>query len=274
MSASVLILTLNEERNLPRCLASIKWCDDVVVLDSGSTDRTLQIAMEAGAKVLERPFDNYASQRNYGLNEIAYVYPWVLMLDADEACTDALHGEIKRKLSTPNAVCLYRFRRKDFFMGRWLRRSAGYPSWFGRLVKVGHVRVEREVNEEYVTDGEVGFLDAHIHHYPFNKGFSAWFEKHNRYSEMEARRIAQGKNRIVWKNLLSSDPTERRQVIKAIVYRMPGRPLVMFFLLYLLRGGFLDGRAGLTYCLLRSFYEFMISCKATEHRLRKLGRPL
>ncbi len=275
MSVSVLILTLNEEKNLPRCLQSLGWCDDIVVLDSFSTDRTVEIAKAAGARVVQRRFDNYAAQRNYGLNEIEFKYPWVLMLDADEACTDAFYREIAAKMGqADNDICLYRFRRKDFFMGRWLRRSGGYPSWFGRLMKRGHVKVEREINEEYHTDGEVGFLEAHIHHYPFNKGFAAWFEKHNRYSDMEAAFISQGKNEIVWKNLFSRDPSVRRQFVKAVVYRLPGRPVIMFFLLYVVRGGFLDGRAGLTYCLLRAFYEFMINCKVKEYRLRKTDSPL
>lgn len=275
MTASVLILTLNEEQNLPNCLASLGWCDDIVVLDSFSTDKTIEIAEAAGARVIQRRFDNYAAQRNYGLNEIKFNYPWVLMLDADEVCTDEFSREITHKVKqNDTGTCLYRFRRKDFFMGRWLRRSGGYPSWLGRLVKVGHVTVEREINEEYHTDGWVGFLNAHIHHYPFNKGFAAWFEKHNRYSNMEAAFICQGKNTIIWRNLFSKDPSVRRQFLKALVYKMPGRPLIMFMLLYGVRGGFLDGRAGFTYCLLRSFYEFMISCKIKEIRLRKTNSPL
>lgn len=275
MSISVLILTLNEEKNLPRCLKSIGWCDDVVVLDSFSADRTVKVAENFGAKVVKRQFDNYAAQRNYGLNKIDFLHPWVLMLDADEVCTDEFYEEITAKIKeADNEICLYRFRRKDIFMGRWLRRSAGYPSWFGRLIKIGHVSVQRDVNEEYHTEGEIGFLESHVHHFPFNKGFAAWFERHNRYSDLEAQFISQGKNDLVWSNLFSKDPSIRRKLIKALFYRLPGRPFIVFFLLYGLRGGFLDGRAGFTFCLLRSFYEFMISCKVIEIRLRKADFPL
>jgi hypothetical protein len=166
-------------------------------------------------------------------------------------------------------------RRKDFFLGRWIKRSSGYPTWFGRLIKVGHVRVERAINEEYNTDGYIGFLQGHLHHYPFNKGFSAWLEKHNRYSTMEADLMVKGGiDAPALSDLFGRDPANRRRAIKSLVYRMSFRPLLMFVALYVFRGGFLDGRAGLSFCLLRSFYEFMINCKAQEVHLRQNNMPL
>ncbi len=276
LSVSVLILTLNEEDNIRRCLSSLGWADDVVVLDSYSTDKTTDIVCESGAKLYQRAFDDYASQRNYGLNEIKYKNPWILMVDADEEVSEELVNEMKTTLDAAEEdVCLYRMRRKDYFMGRWIKRSSGYPTWFGRLIKVGHVKVDRAINEEYVTDGRVGYLDHHLHHYPFNKGFSAWLEKHNRYSSMEADLIIQGgleEPRLA--DFLNRDPAIKRKAIKSLVYRMPGRPLLMFFALYVVRGGFLDGKPGLVFCLLRSFYEFMINCKVKEYQLRDEGKPL
>jgi glycosyltransferase involved in cell wall biosynthesis len=272
---SVLILTLNEEDNLPRCFTSLAWCHDVVILDSFSTDNTVEIASSLGARVFQRQFDDYASQRNFGLNDITYKNRWVLMVDADEEVPSELVIEIQSKINSAGDICLFRLRRKDFFFGRWIRRSSGYPTWFGRLIKIGHVRVDRAINEEYNTDGEIGFLSEHLHHYPFNKGFSAWFEKHNRYSTMEA--ALKTEERLVLPkgtDLLSSDPTKRRRAVKSLVYRMPFRPLLMFFALYVVRGGFLDGRAGLTFCLLRSFYEFMINCKVQELSLRQKKLPI
>jgi glycosyltransferase involved in cell wall biosynthesis len=276
MEVSVLILTLNEELNLPRCLASLKWCDDVVVLDSKSNDKTESIAKDMGARVVERVFDNYGNQRNFGLQEIAYKYPWVLMVDADEVVTSGLYAEIEEVLSRVNSdVCLFRMRRKDYFMGQWIRRSSGYPTWFGRLVKIGRVQVERSINEEYVTDGEVGLLKEHLLHYPFNKGFHAWFDKHNRYSNMEGALLESKQfESLPLTQMLSSDPTLRRKAIKSVVYQIPGRPLLMFLALYVIRGGFLDGKAGFTFCILRSFYEFMINCKALESKLRKQNLPV
>ena len=276
MNISVLILTLNEEVNLPRCLESLSWCDDVVVLDSFSADRTVGVADALGVRVVQREFDNYASQRNFGLNEIKYSNPWLLMVDADEVVPPELVQEIRSVLAdSDDAFCLYRLRRKDYFLGRWIKRSSGYPTWFGRLVRIGRVRVEREINEEYITDGKVGYLVSHFHHYPFNKGFASWLEKHNRYSTMEARLIIQGG--IDWpsfKSFFASDPAIRRKALKAFVYHMPGRPLLVFFAFYLLRLGFLDGQAGFAFCLLRCFYEFMINCKVKELSMRQRRLPL
>jgi len=270
---STLILTLNEEENLSRCLFSLGWCDDIVVLDSLSSDRTVEIARSAGARFIQRRFDDYASQRNYGLENIEYKHSWTLMLDADEVVPPELVQEIREVLSKyGDGISLFRIRRKDYFMGMWIRRSSGYPTWFGRLVKLGHVRVERAINEEYKTDGEIGFLEGHFHHYPFNKGFSAWFEKHNRYSAKEAELMLQGGMEYpALADFFCGDPATRRRAVKALVYRLPFRPLLMFLALYIFRGGFLDGRAGFTFCLLRSFYEFMINCKIKELRRREKG---
>jgi hypothetical protein len=161
------------------------------------------------------------------------------------------------------------------FMGRWLRRSSGYPTWFGRLIRVGKVRVEREVNEEYLTDGRVGYLQEHLMHYPLNKGIAFWIDRHNRYSTMEAALLQkQGQADICFRGLLSKDPTVRRKNLKALAYRIPGRSFLVFFYLYFLRFGFLDGFAGLTYCLLRSIYEFMIDLKVLELRRRSGGKPV
>ena len=273
---SVLVLTLDEEVNLPQCLGSLTWCDDIVVLDSESTDRTVEIAESFGAKVFKRQFDNYAAQRNFGINDIEYKNQWILMVDADEEIPQDLADEMSTVIqSGESGVCLYRMRRKDFFMNKWIKRSSGYPTWFGRLVKVGHVTVERAINEEYLTTGEIGFLENHLHHYPFNKGFASWFEKHNRYSSMEAELIfSGGLAKPTPSDFMSREPTTRRKAIKNILYRLPFRPLLVFLILYIFRGGIFDGRAGLTFCLLRSHYEFMINCKVREKTLRDLGLPL
>ena len=276
MSCSILILTLNEASNLPECLASVAWADDIVVFDSCSTDRTMEIARSAGARAIQRPFDNYASQRNAALGEVPYRHPWVLMLDADERVTPELREEIQRALAgIDESVGLFRVRRKDMFMGRWLRRSSGYPTWFGRLIRVGSVRVEREVNEEYRTEDRILYLQEHLIHYPFTKGIAFWFDRHNRYSTVESvMREAEGGREISWRGLLSRDPVVRRMNLKAFAYRLPGRPVLVFFYLYLIRLGILDGLAGLRFCVLRAIYEIMIDLKSVEIRRRSKGLPV
>jgi glycosyltransferase involved in cell wall biosynthesis len=276
MSVSILILTFNEELNLERCLNSLKWCNDIVVLDSHSTDKTIQIAEKFQSRVVSRKFDGYASQRNFGLNEIEYKHPWILMVDADEVIDDALATEIQKACSSSeDETSLYRVKRKDFLMGKWLRRSSGYPTWFGRLIRKGRVWVEREINEEYHTDGKVGYLQGHLLHYPFSKGFHAWLDKHNRYSSMEAQGIVlQKAEPLTFGGFYSKDPAMRRKALKSLLYRLPARPLLVFVALYVLRLGCLDGRAGLTFCLLRTFYEYMIDCKVKEMRLFQNGSHL
>ena len=167
--------------------------------------------------------------------------------------------------SADPTVSLFHIRRKDYWFGQWFRRSSGYPTWFGRLVRVGHVTVEREINEQYIAYGESKFLTEHLLHYPFNKGVVYWLERHNRYSSMEA--VAQAEDRrqkVAVRGLWSRDPIVRRKTMKQIAYRLPARPFLTFCYLYVARGGFLDGRAGLRYCILRAMYEYMIDVKVKE----------
>lgn len=196
------------------------------------------------------------------------------MLDADETVPENLLQEIR---DVPNSVSddvtLFRMRRKDYFLGSWIKHSSSYSSlWFGRLVRVGRVWVEREINEEYHTDGKVEMLTGALHHYPFNKGFDAWFEKHNRYSSMEAElKYREGMQAWALRDFFDSDPAVRRKSLKAVVYSLPGRPFIMFVGRYLVAGGILDGRSGFVYCVLKSFYEYMIDCKLKELRRRAKG---
>ena len=272
MSVSVLILTLNEELNLQDCLESVSWSDDIVVFDSFSTDETIAIAKASGARVFQRKFDNYASYRNAALSEVEYKNPWVLMVDADERWPKSMYDEMHLAITNSNDVSLYHFRRKDMFMGHWLQHSTGYPTWAGRLLRLGKVSVKRDINEEYWTYGKKGYLKSHFIHYPFKKGVSFWFERHNRYSSMEAEALIkelQDKPNLL--NLISTDPTLRRKSLKQVAYRLPFRPFIVFCYLYFFRFGFLDGIPGLTYCRLRSMYEYMIELKIRELRRRAKG---
>ena len=270
---SVLILTLNEEMNLGDCVDSCAWSDDIVVFDSMSTDRTQEIARAKGVRVVERAFDNYAAQRNAALTTVNYKNPWVLMVDADERIPEELAAEVIATTSRVGGdVALFRVRRKDFFMGKWLRRSSGYPTWFGRLVRVGRVRVEREVNEEYITDGRVEHLHAHLHHFPFNRGVSYWFERHNRYSSMEAlAKVDLQRHPVALRCIFSLDPIVRRRGLKHLVYFLPLRPPIIFLYLYFVRFGLFDGRAGFYFSGMRAVYELLIDMKAVEIRRRKQG---
>lgn len=270
---SVLILTLNEESNIADCIDSCRWSDDIVVLDSLSQDRTREIAAAMGARVVERAFDNYAAQRNAGLSTVAYKHPWVLMVDADERVPRDLADEIAERVAAASSdQVMFRLRRKDFFLGQWLRRASGYPTWFGRLVRPGQVQVMRDVNEEYVADGQIGHLNSHFHHYPFNKGVAYWFERHNRYSTLEAlASVALRGEPLGSLALFSLDPIARRRALKRLLYRVPLRPAIIFLYLYVVRLGLLDGRAGYYFSRMRAAYELFIDVKVLETRRRQRG---
>lgn len=274
---SVLIMTLNEEVNLPACLASVAWSDDIVVLDSFSTDRTVEIARAAGARVYERAYDDEASQRNYGIKRIEFKYPWVYLPDADEIATDELRDELLAIAADPSRPEAYfRARFKNIFMGRWIRHSSLYPTWNIRFVRPDRCRFERTVHSHVVADGPCGHLRAHYLHYSFNKGLDAWYEKHNRYSAAEARLALTGaeSGRIEWRKLFAHGPEQRRRVLKLISFRLPFRPLLRFLYMYVLRRGFLDGTRGYTYCRMLAVYELMIVTKIAELRRRRHGLPI
>lgn len=274
---SVLILTLNEEQNLPRCLESVKWCEDIVVLDSFSTDRTVEIAKAVGARVIQRKFDNWAAHQNWALENITFKHPWVYYSDADEVVTKELRDElldVANNPSDPNVA--YRLRYKNFFMGQWIRRCGIYPAWILRLFRPDKVRWERLVNPTPIVNGPEGRLKSHFEHYSFNKGLNAWFEKHNRYSWQEAeeslKSLAGGG--FDWSQLFAENPATRRRAQKELSFRLPCRPLLRFFYMYIWHCGFLDGWAGFTYCRLLTIYEYMIVLKMRELRLREQGTAI
>ena len=270
---SILILTYNEELNMEAVLKNVSFSDDIHVLDSFSSDKTEEICKSHEAYFHTRKFDNYAAQRNFGLS-LDFKYDWILMIDADERVTPELIHEIKNTVNSPcNYNTLYRIRRKDHFMDKWIKHSSAYPTWFGRLMKKGRVEVRREINEEYYTNGEVGFLKEHLIHHPFNKGVEYWFERHNKYSTMEAKRLSgESISFIDFKNFLHKDPMIRRKIFKSLAYKMPFRPILTFLFLYFFKLGILDGAAGFNYSIMRSFYEYQINLKIKELKGSKLQK--
>ena len=267
MTASVLVLTLNEEINIAECLKSLSWCDDIVVLDSHSTDRTAEIARQHNARIIQRPFDNWASHQNWAMANIPFKHPWVLYLDADERCDDELRAEVIANTQPESPSAAFRIRRKDFYLGRWLKHAQLYPTWLVRLFRPQRIRYERLVNPVAVVDGPIGNLHGHILHYPFSHGVGHWIARHNKYSDFEATETLKAQSdALPLSALISGDPNIRRRALKERFYRLPARPLVKFFHYYILRRGFLDGRPGFRYAMLQTFYEYMISCKRDELR--------
>lgn len=274
MPISILILTKNEQQDLPGCLESVAWSDDIHVYDSMSTDETVSIAERFGAKVTQRGYEgsrlafggDESAHRNWGLKNIAFKYPWVLQLDADERATPELLHEIDTVLPD-SLLAACRIQRRDFFLSQWLRHVQASP-YYLRLFRPEKLRYERLINPISIVDGEVGELKSYFDHYPFSKGISHWIEKHNHYSTLEARQILNNRmshaNFSVIRAFTERDFHERRFHQKELFYRLPLRPLIKFLLLYIIKRGFLDGRAGLTYAVLQSIYEYFIVLKTRE----------
>lgn len=269
---SVLILTWNEEANLPSCLESVSWCDDVVVFDSFSTDRTVEIAKAAGARVYQRKFDNERNQRAASL-ELPFKYPWVYNPDADEITPPRLRDEMLKVVADPKREeVAYRVRFRVMFLGKWIKHSSLYPTWVMRLFRPEKLRFERDINLRYVIDGKEGQLRNHFDHYSFRKGLPFWWEKHNTYSTLEAREAMKvlGTGKLDWRGLLSASNVRRRAALKELSFRIPFRSFWIFLYLMVVRRGVLDGPAGWTYCRMRAYYEFLIAAKVKE--LKRLAR--
>jgi glycosyltransferase involved in cell wall biosynthesis len=275
---SVLIFTKNEEADLPGCLASFAWCDDIHVCDSGSTDGTQQVVLSHGAHFTTKTYgDNLApfggdesAHKNWALRTLPFKHPWVFHSDADERATPELVLALSKFVRSPGPHVALRVRRRDYFMGTWLKHVAATPFYI-RMFQPSRVRFERVINPVTLVDGPIADSNSHFNHFPFSKGLTHWIARHNAYSTAEAEQIIANRHSgtvfSLRKALSGRDANERRFHQKELYYRLPFRPLLMFLLLYVGKRGFLDGRAGLTYGLLRAMYEYMIVLKVREHDL-------
>lgn len=268
MSYSTLILTFNEEDNLPRCLDSLADCTDVIVLDSYSSDRTVAIAESRGVRVFQRRFDTFAAQRNWAIDTVEFQNPWILHLDADECMTPALDAEIRDAVSRDEKSA-YLVANKLIFMGRWIRHASMYPFYQARLLRLGESRFTQQGHGqvlEYASRG-VGTLREPYIHYNFSRGVADWLARHNRYSADEARRLVDHRQPLS-ASLASlcgaATPEQRQQAFKRLADNVPLRPLVRFLYLYVWKLGFLDGQAGFDYCVLMSFFDYLTRLKARE----------
>ncbi len=271
-SVSVIILTFNEELNLPKCLESVKgWASEVFVVDSFSTDRTVDIARARssdGVRVVQHAFENYGAQWNWAIERLPLTSEWVLKLDADERVTAEFIREVDQVTRTANRQVhgLY-FRRHFYLMEQRLRWSGRLPFDL-RLWRRGMATMEpRSVNEHLVVAGDVGFLRTAVQHSD-QRPISDWIDKHNRYSSLEAQNSISKAAPEHMRPRLFGSPPERRMWFKRAYQATPAGPGAYFIFLYLVRLGILDGRIGLTYCMLRTQYLYWINVKIREFNLR------
>ncbi len=201
------------------------------------------------------------------MKNIPFKHPWVFYIDADERMTPELVAAVRAAVARPGEHVAFRVQRRDFFLGTWLQHVQTSPFYL-RLFRPERMRYERLVNPVSLPDGPAGQVPGFLDHYPFSKGISHWLERHNSYSTLEARQIVENRRQhegfSLVKAFTAKDFHERRFHQKELFYRLPLRPLVKFTLLYVARAGFLDGRAGFTYAVLQSMYEYMIQLKTRE----------
>ncbi|MBX3749547.1 MAG: glycosyltransferase family 2 protein [Opitutaceae bacterium] len=257
---SIVILTLNEEANLPKCLASIAACDDIVVLDSGSTDRTAAIARDAGARVFTNPFRDFAQQRNHAHTDIPFRHAWVLHLDADECLTPQLHAECAAFAASAAAEtsdgCY--IAPKMIFRGRWIPHCTDFPAYQARFV---HVQRFRFVQAGHGQREAPGLRMAHLRHSYLHdlsaQPESEMIAKHARYARAEAAAFMRNRRPVttLLGELAGRETLRRRRALKELSQHLPFRGPLRLIYQYCLRGGFLDGRAGWAYCRILARYE-------------------
>ena len=270
---SVIILTCNEEANLPACLESLNGLDcEIFVVDSGSTDRTMQIAKATGATVAEHPFENYAAQRNWAQQNLLILGEWLLHLDADERLTPELVREINQLLQEPHrGIDGFLLRKRTLFMSRWIKHGGHYPSYHLRLFRRGRGFCEdRLYDQHFLVNGMVGRLQ-HDYIDVITSDISTWTLRHTRWADLEAREMLSGQNngRRV-RPTLSGNPIERRRWLRENLYaRLPlfARPFLYWFYRYFLRLGFLDGKEGFIFHFLQAFwFRLLVDIKLDELR--------
>lgn len=261
---TALVLTRDEEPNIARCLASLAWCDQILVIDSGSTDGTVSLASAAGAEVIEQEWLGFAGQREFALRHPAVRNDWVYFVDADEWVSAALAREVGDAVAQ-RALVAFSHRLRLVFLGRWIRHCGWYGgSWVVRLGlrEALSYDVSTPLGERAIVEGTVGRIRYDIVDEDC-KGLAAWLRKHIAYAEAEsARRVAQSGSFLDRLSKVRGTRVRRswtRTLAKEVLYpSMPAKPLTLFCYMYLVRGGWRDGRQGLIFCVMHGWHELVI----------------
>jgi glycosyltransferase involved in cell wall biosynthesis len=248
---SVTIITHNEAENIKACLESVRWVDEIIVVDQFSRDGTREVVEACGARLFQEPWKGYALQKNSAIDKACG--PWILSLDADERVTSPLREEIEEVLRLDDPCNGYYIARKNFFRGQWIRHGGWYPDYNLRLFRKDAGRFqERSVHEKVVVEGKVGYLKHPMEHYTYGS-VGDYLERMERYSRLAAFELAGGKARTGLHYLLL-------------------RPFFTFLKMYALKRGFLDGRAGLFLAVSYSYYTFLKYYRQEEAMCETDGR--
>lgn len=267
---TAIVLTQDEAINIEPCLRAMARIDDIVIVDSGSTDNTLDLArtVRPDARIFHHPFQDFGDQRNWALDCTEPRHPWILFVDADEYCDPELLDEIAAFIHNPGSMVGGFIAGRNYFLGRWLKYSTMYPSYQLRLLRHGQVRYRKEGHgQREVTDGPLCYFHAGWRHEGLSKGVAQWIARHNRYSTDEVALILRLRGEsLSWRELIDRDPIMRRRALKRVGAKLPFRPLTRFLYAYGVRKGFLDGYPGLLYGLLRVAHDIHITVKLGEQR--------
>ncbi len=263
MKISVVILCHNEEHNLPRSIRALGDCAEVVVVDDGSTDRSMELAKSLGARVVTHAFESFAAQRNWAMDHAGLRHDWVLHLDADEVMTPEGLAEIRGRLDSLSPHHVGFIPRKVMLGETWLKHSADYPVYVPRLLRRDGPRFYMRGHGEWIDVPEQlqVKLNEPMLHYNFSRGWEDWWRRHEKYAADEVRRILTGLPPVNLSRLFSADSTTRRVAIRSFSYRLPGRPFLRFAYSYFIKRGFLDGLAGWQFCRAMMKYEQLINAR-------------
>ncbi len=266
----MVVLTRDEEPNIRRCLASVAWADQVVVVDSGSTDGTVPVARSLGAEVVEQRWLGFSDQREFALRLPLIRHDWVYFVDADEWVSPQLAGEIAEQLRAPGcAAFAHRFRL--VFQGTWIRHCGWYSaSLVVRLVDRRYAKFNGDVvGERACVDGPVRRLRNDIVDEDL-KGLATWLHKHVRYAQLQAQRrghpvpMSRRLSRIWSRDHTDTRPLIRVMLKDVIFPSVPAKPVALFVYMYLLRLGLLDGLTGLRFCFYHAWYEASVTALQAE----------
>jgi len=259
---SVLILTRNEEVNIGQALENVcGWADQVFVVDSYSTDKTLDIARTMGAEIVQNPWHGYAAQKNWALDNLNFRNEWVFVLDADELLSDELKQEVAEIVAAGGrGYDGFYIKWRLIFYGQWIRHSGWYPGWGLRLFKHRLGRFEnRPVDEHLILNGKAGECKNDIIHRDLHD-MAYWINKHIRYAQLNAEAYShleqnQGADERIKPSLFGSQAQRRRFIKERLWRHLPARGVLYFLYLYVFRFGFLDGRKGLIFCMMHGIFE-------------------
>ncbi|HXQ42509.1 MAG TPA: glycosyltransferase family 2 protein [Candidatus Udaeobacter sp.] len=272
MTLSVVLLAFNSEATLGATLASARLVsDDIHVVDSGSADKTLEIAAAAGARIVQHPFENYGRQRNWAIDNLPLKYGWQLHLDADERLTPELAQRINALAAGfPAGTDGYFIPRLTYFLGRPIRHGGMYPIWHMRLFRNGKGRCEdRKYDQHFRCDGPTTEIDAAMID-DVRMSLSEWTARHNRWADAEADELLNPSETGVIAGRLAGDPVQRKRALRGGYNRAPLflRAFGLFFYRYVLRLGFLDGMPGLIFFVLQTFwFRFLVDAKIYERQM-------